>query len=314
MAKQPLNLPELNEDSELMEFVHNFRRYWDQYGQTVLTTVLIVLLLFVGYQWWTTRAEQQRESAWADLATATSVPVYQDVAREAKYPAVKALALLRGADLLVQDAVTPKAEEAADAGEGEAGDLGFAAEPDMSPEESLAAAAGMYSQVLELSGVHKVYRVNAMQGLATISESQANWGEAKTRWQEVSELAGDDFPTIRAQADARLAMLDDLQRPVTFGRERPQPQTPAFEAPAGFNLDQMGASDEGVPVPLAPADLPATTPGAAIPTPSAPAEEADDAAPADAATDVDPVNGDVDPDAAADNANVDGETADNLEE
>lgn len=236
-------------ENDLAEFITHFGQWWAQHGNKLLVALLLVVTVWGGKYWFDDRSQKKKEAAWLDLAQTTSPDGYRSVAMSYQNPAVRALAYLRGADLLLTKAAVgpdnkPNGETAA--------------EPAQTVDDTDAAAALesaelMYQAVLDDAGAHRAYKLNAHLGLAAIAEGRSQWDQARDLYNAVIEQSGAGYATIREQAQMRIAMLERLKRPVVFGPEPPAAETVdqepgATTAPAG--------SDE--PPPADPTPPPAT--------------------------------------------------------
>lgn len=246
-------------DNDLAEFLNNFGEWWTKHGNTALFIVTAALVIFVGYRFYNQKQSQDMENAWADLA-ATSYPnSYRGLAEDyANYPAVRAQALLRGAELFHKQAAKLVLEENAQdtGGTGDAGDQTGGQTGVMSVQESLDSAQAMYQQVLDSDSL-PVFRANAALGLANVAETRGDWDAAAEYWALAKQLAEQArLDAIATQAQIRMDMLDSLKRPIIFGE--PEPQT---SAAAQTVTDETVATTDSVD------DTPTAVPATAIPSP-----------------------------------------------
>jgi tetratricopeptide (TPR) repeat protein len=233
-------------DNDLAEFLQNFGDFWNKNGNWIMIVVMLSLAGYVGMKWY--RGEQAKglEYAWSDLAIRSTPSGYRESAEEAKgFPAVQAQALLRGAWLFHEQALTLDAE-----GDGE--DTGV-----MSAKESLTNAAAMYKQVLESDHL-PVFRANAALGLANVSETQRDFEAAKGYWERAGQIADEArLAAISTQAQLRLDLIDSLSEPIVLV-DAPKsdsvipestPDTPdSAETPASPNAtDEVSTTESSAP-------------------------------------------------------------------
>jgi predicted negative regulator of RcsB-dependent stress response len=200
-------------ENELAEILTNFRHWWTQHGgpwwakngNTFLLTVLVAMVVVVGYRWYQYNAVQSRNAAWADLAATSSPSSYRAVADAYDLPTVQALANLRGADVLLKESYsqTGSADDAANEAHNKLND-----------------AITMYQNVLNITE-QPLFCINAIMGLAAASESLEQWDDAEKYYQQAIDLGGANFPVIVQQAELRKTMLAQLQQPIVFGPELP---------------------------------------------------------------------------------------------
>jgi hypothetical protein len=245
---------QLRSDEESDDSLSALGIWWNKYGNTLLLVVLVVSLAFLGKRWYENRQNALQEEAWRDLSDSTSPEVYREVAESHDQVAVKALAYLRGADLLLEKAT---------------GASGITPSPEDS-QQALDEAGTMYQKVLELKDAHKVYRLNAYLGLATLAESRGDLEQAREDYEAVMDQAGAGYGMIVAQAKGRLQMLDRLADPVTFA---------ASPAPSGLP-GELPVDIAPVAIPDLQDSLPTTAPAPDSTTPPAPAAAEPQAQPA----------------------------------
>ena len=191
--------------NDLEQFLFGLKEFWGKHGMKFLVTILVVLAVLVGLRMIEDRRRQAREEPWRDLASTTSPEGLRRVAQSQEDPVVRAQALLRGADLLLHQSLV--VEE------------GSESENPDAPGQTLEEAALMYENVLSIENLHEVFALNARLGLASVAESQEQWGKAAELLQSVAAGAR-DYPSIERQALGRLAMLDRLAEPVLFAPDR----------------------------------------------------------------------------------------------
>jgi tetratricopeptide (TPR) repeat protein len=135
-------------------------------------------------------------------------------------------------------------------------------DPQRTQEELLADAERAYQRVLELHPDRPMQAISARFGLAAIAENRGDWDTARQHYQTIL----DDEQTLEAfqtQAQARLATLDEIRRPIFIGQplaQRIDPMLPGIGemdiAPLGPELEPFQLPQEQVdPPPLAPQEL-----------------------------------------------------------
>jgi tetratricopeptide (TPR) repeat protein len=227
------------EQNDLASFIVNFQAFWAKHGNKVLTVVLVVLAFFVVKRLLDQNRESQQEGSWADLATTSSPDGFAEVARKYEGTPVEAIAYLNAGDLLLRKAAIPEAPTTAPATQ-EADD----------PTRALEQAESYYRKAQSAEAVSPIVKLNALLGLASVAESRGQIDEAKKLYQQVIDQA-QDFHSIRTQAEARLALADNLARPIVFGADEPRPSG----SPGSFLFDVEN------PTPTTrPATAPATQP------------------------------------------------------
>lgn len=205
-------------ENDLAEFLTHFGQTWRQYGNLILTVVLVLVIGFTAMRWFKANAASTQEQAWRDLTETTSPDGYRAVALTNRDPAVRALAYLRGADqLLAQSAAPFKRNDNLSST-----DQTIAETSDQDRSSDLDGAASMYEQVIRDEQIHLVYKLNAQMGLAAVAECRHDWGEAREQYEKVSELASEKYATISQRAKTRATLLDRLNKPVVFA---PDPVT-----------------------------------------------------------------------------------------
>ncbi len=195
------------EQNDLAAFLGDFGTFWNRWGTPIVGTLALAALIFAGYNLITQRAHSSRETAWLDLFGSTSVESLQLVAEDTNNAAVRTLANLRAGDLRVA----------------EANALEVAAGRPLLEE-----ARAHYRAALD-AAPHKVYELNALEGLAVVAESLYETDGARELYERVKSAAGQGYPQWAARADRHLALLAEVSTPVTFAPE-PPPETPEASA------------------------------------------------------------------------------------
>lgn len=218
-------------DNDLAEFIEHFGEFWDKRGNTIMIIITVVLVAFVGKRYYSNNQAQVHETAWYELEATSTPQGYRERAIEsAGIGGVPHLALLRGAEAYHDQAILLEQE----AGEEDAGM--------MSASESLEAAEAMYTQVLE-SDAAPAFRANAAAGLANVAETHRDFTAAKEHWAKAQQLAEDArLTTLVTQANIRMAMLEDLAKPIVFDESDVTPVV-APESPADAEPQSTDAGE-----------------------------------------------------------------------
>jgi hypothetical protein len=236
-------------ENDLAEFITHFGEWWQKHGTKLTLIVLVIVAAYAGKRLIDARSSTAMEQAWGDLATSTSPESYQFVAQSHDIPAVRALANLRGADLLLaQVAVPPDDEPNAQAATADA------PPNDADPEKALLDAAAMYQRVIDDPSIDLAFKLNAHLGLAAVAESFQQWDQAQQHYNTVLNLAGPAYTAIANRTQTRLGMLDRLDKPVVFA---PDPEPAAEPASPPSNPDFA----EDLPVILPDSDIDSTPAG-----------------------------------------------------
>ncbi|MEX0885430.1 MAG: hypothetical protein WD009_03225 [Phycisphaeraceae bacterium] len=280
-------------ENDLAEFFQNFGEWWAKWGNTVLIVFVLVAGSFAAYRLVSYRSEMRHETAWGELAAATTAAQYMDVAASHEQPAVQVLAYLRGGDLylaharLPADAPTPRSRNE---------ELPPPVDVEMPAEEAAQRAEQAYGRVMELAD-EPTFRVNALLGLAAVAETHQAWDEAAEHYDAAAELAGDVLPGLARTARQRRELLPAIRQPVVFAPARSASPMPALPGLGGasdpFDISELldfetpitpratpaaSESSEGEPVEveqrLDETGMP-TDPATRSSTPPTPAEDAD---------------------------------------
>lgn len=233
-------------ENDLAEFLAHFGEWWQKHGTKLTLIVLVIVAAYAGKRLIDARSSTAMEQAWGDLATSTSPESYQFVAQSHDMPAVRALANLRGADLLLAQVTVPPDDEP------NAQTATADAPPDNAdPHQALLDAAAMYQRVIDDPAAGLAFKLNAHLGLAAVAESFHQWGQAKQHYNTVVDLAGPAHAAIATRTRTRLGMLDRLDKPVLFA---PDPE-PAAEPDSPPSIPDFSSD---LPVILPDADLGST--------------------------------------------------------
>ncbi|HEX7008822.1 MAG TPA: hypothetical protein VF184_02505 [Phycisphaeraceae bacterium] len=223
-------------ENDLAEFLANFGEWWSKHWQHVLLAVLLIACVVLGVRLISDWRTSKREYAWLDLAGTTNPESYPLVAQEYDNPTVRALAYLRGGDLYHHQAMHPPAE-----GDDQA----------LTPQQRLEQASQLYQQALEATK-EPVYRANALLGLAAVAETQQRWDQARQYYAQAQQVAGDQLPSIAAEAQRRQELLDALKQPVAFAPE-PAVTAPSTQSTADEQAQEAPATQPGTDAAQAPA-------------------------------------------------------------
>lgn len=229
------HLPPEHDQSDIASFFEGFTAFWNKHGTWIVGTVAVAAIIFAGYNLITKRAQAAQENAWLELYGSSTPESLRLVAETYKDPAVRALASLRAGDLLVAQAAAPEA--------------------DADPELLLNDAQEMYSNALDIAS-DTIYKLNALEGLASVAESRHDVETAKTYYQQMLDEAGDMYPSWVERTERRMELLPELAEPVVFA-ESPEPeasQEPASDAADG---EPVEGTTDAEPQPMD--DAPAVT-------------------------------------------------------
>lgn len=244
-------------ENDLLEFLSRFGPWWKKHGNTITFILLAAALLYFGRQYYLKSQAASHESAWHDLAGASSPAAYLNVAETHDSPSVQALAYLRGADALLQEAElahdtssTPLSSQSSSQQTPENPEIDPAVNPGKSEPEknnpsigpeigasrltrqqALDQASVIYEKVAHHQDYHPIYRLNALLGLATVAENQQNWPAAKQHYHDALSQSQGKYETIHSIAQARLDWLDKLAKPVHFASPPPPEQSTANTPP-----------------------------------------------------------------------------------
>lgn len=203
-------------ENDLKAALQDWRGLWDRYGTFATLVILIVVLIFAATRIFGYMQSTTHESAWSELFLTSTPEGMAGVAEEHSVRGVQLLALLRGADLFLNEAVFPP-ELTDDA----AGGDDDAADADELRDQRLTRAETMYRQVLELAEAG-AFRANALLGLAAVAETRLAWDAAAAHYDEAESVAeAADLPELAGIASHRRGMLDTLKQPVTIADDPP---------------------------------------------------------------------------------------------
>ena len=200
----------------------DFLQFLKTHGTTILLVVMSVALVFVLYNRYTDYQETRVNDAFRDLDQNFLPQSLELVAEErAGIRSVPQLAQLRAADLYLREAVARRDVDNQDV-ELDADSI----------RDRLHKAQRLYSTVLDStrnSPERRLLSIQALFGLAAVAESEQRFDEARGHLSQVTELAGDRYPGLGRQAEARLNSLDDLRTMAAL------PRADAFPLPSQIN-------------------------------------------------------------------------------
>lgn len=231
--------------NDIQDFFENFGSFWKTWGNTLLTVIAVVVIIFAGtklYRDWRANAQQ---AAWTDLAGATSPQAADMVASDHSNPAVKALAFLKAGDLYLQAAAKPAPAE----NRAMPVDAGAADPVEAQRKQMLDSAETRYKTVLSLNAA-SLYQLNAQLGLASVAEGRKDWEQARTYYQQVIDEAGDKYAALKELATIKQGMLPNLESPIVFG-----PSADALaDAPPGVSAPGSSVREISAPDMLGPVE------------------------------------------------------------
>ena len=233
--------------NDLAEFMAHFGEWWSKHGLRTLLIVFVAVGAAFLYRMHRTGADRAHDQAWTDLDQAASAAQYRTVAKSYDNPAIQALAYLRAGDMALQKAITPA--EKLDADDDETAD-----ELAERRTRLLDAAERDYNAVVDHPAAHKVIKLNAMLGLASVAESRLSWDKARQIYQQIQDQAPAGNDGLAKIASRRAAALERAAMPVVFA---PDPSPPPEVAP---ELAPAEGSDSSVEVPAEPEAEPESTP------------------------------------------------------
>ncbi|MDP7070896.1 MAG: hypothetical protein QF561_06065 [Phycisphaerales bacterium] len=236
-------------------------------GPTWLLIVLAFIVAYLVMIRWQQQEARSRDEAWVDLMTTVQPASLEDVARRhAEIDGVADIARLTAADSLLQEIQRGSSI-------GEDGQTSVELTPETRTQH-LATADRIYQEVAsddDGSPARTLATVCALNGLAAIAECRGDV-DAAVNWYRKSEArAGDWYPALAAQANARAASAPQFAEVIELATP-PTPPTPKPPPPAvqGTPLGATPAEAPPSEQPAAPPAQPPTTPapeGGDEPTP-----------------------------------------------
>ncbi|MEX0774822.1 MAG: hypothetical protein WD042_03805 [Phycisphaeraceae bacterium] len=219
------------EENELASFLVGAKTWWAKHGTRVLSVLLVIVVAWFGWNLYQKRAREARETAWSNLANATSPEALKQAAQSYADPAYQAMAWLKAGDLLLGRAITPPEAPPEAGAAGTPTTQPADPAPVSDPAADLDEAETLYEKVLGRAEADPVFKLNARLGLAAIAETRGHSDEAAQQYELIQKEAGEHYEAIAQQAKARQARLVELARPVVFGAEPPPEAPKGPEAP-----------------------------------------------------------------------------------
>lgn len=234
-------------ENDLEDFFHNFRQFWDKWGNTLLMAVLAVLVGVLVTRFVNQWRQQRHDQAWEALITETSPLGLEEVAKQTNDPTVSILASLQAGEAALRNKPADVVS------------LGTLSE---TRKAELTSAQGDFQKVIDNPDADELYKLNAMLGLAAVMEELGQPDEATKLYQQVIERGkAAHQPSIAAEAEGRMAMVPRLGEPMRFGPEpvTTQPTSSAIPSPEAPGLTPVATEPEpaGDPEPTLPTE-PAT--------------------------------------------------------
>jgi predicted negative regulator of RcsB-dependent stress response len=242
MSKQPEEI----QTSDWDDFKASIGPLWDQWGNALLTLVLVVLVGIFAYRLYNIRSADRMESAWVGLASATTPASMAAVALENKGTAVGWIAGLRAGNLYLTEARAGLNLPATTQPSGAA--------PVAGKDVALSQAAASFNQVLSDPKADLVYKLNAKLGLASVEEAKGNLDKARELYEAVEKEGKQSYPWIAGQANAMLGFLPNLTQELKFAMEPPSlPQVPGIPGmPIPTPAQEAGPGSSAPPLLAAP--------------------------------------------------------------
>lgn len=233
--------------NDLQDFFEHFGDFWSKWGNTLLTAVAVVVIVFAGSRIYSDWTAQAREAAWADLSGATSPQAADMVATDhSGHAMVRTLATLKAADFYLFEASLPAPAE------NRAAPVDGGADPVETERQALLdKAEARYKTVLKMDAP-TIVRINAELGLASVAEGRQQWDQAGTHYDNAMKLAGDRYLTLKTLTQAKLDRLPQLSQNVVFGPSVDataeglgpvQPDSPAGDQPSIGPITTPGLDD-----------------------------------------------------------------------
>jgi hypothetical protein len=219
------------------DFVSGAAPFWDRWGNTILTAVLVVLVGVFAYRLYSVRQADQLNQAWLELANSTSPQSMSTVATNNKGTPVGWLASIRAGNLYLtqsrQTLAIPTGMPSTTQPSSQSGPAG--------KELSLSQAAFAFNEVINDPNADLIYKINARLGLAGVEESKGALDKAQALYLDVEKEAKEKYPAIALQA-AELAKIApklsqkltyNTDAPAMFGPAQPREELPVVKPEAG---------------------------------------------------------------------------------
>lgn len=198
-------------ENDLQQFIAHFGEWWGKHQTKVLLIAIVLAGTILGLRILNNRSVEKQDTTFFNLNMETSPAGFKAIAADADSDAVRAIASLRAADLLLQEAAMPSSGEEGGATPAER-------------KAKLEEARQMYSQA-ESSSDNALLKLNAQMGLASVAESLGQWDDAVKVYESIKTSAAESHPSFAAQADTRLAILPRVKTEPNFAPE-PTPKKP----------------------------------------------------------------------------------------
>lgn len=197
-------------ENDLQQFLAHFGEWWGKHQTKVLIAAILIAGTILAVRVMKNNAIQEHDSTYFGLNLETSPAGFKAIAADAGDDNVRAIASLRAADLLMQEAAMPAAGDDNDPTDDER-------------KAKLEEARQLYSQA-DSAAEHMLFKLNARMGLAAVAESLGNWEEAVKVYETVKADAAETYPRFAAEAGTRISLLPRVKTPPVFAPEpKPEP-------------------------------------------------------------------------------------------
>jgi hypothetical protein len=227
---------------------HEFVAWLKTSGMNYLLMLLLVACAFLAWDWWNRKQGEAIDTAWTELASATSPAALRGVAQtHAAVDGVAELSLLTAGDILLQSARSGLRPGLA------AGDEGA----ELTPEDkanSLLEADAFFAEAVELASARpgfagKPMMIAGLFGRAAAAEGAGRLDDARTHLEKVVEISTPEYPPLAEQANARLENLDGIGAHASLPNQADLPviavgEEEAFTVPAADDLLEMFEAED----------------------------------------------------------------------
>ena len=227
---------------------HEFVAWLKTSGMNYLLMLLLVACAFLAWDWWNRKQDAAIDTAWTELASATSPAALRGVARtHAAVDGVAELSLLTAGDILLQSVRSGLRPGLA------AGDEGA----ELTPEDkakSLVEADAFFAEAVELASARpgfagKPMMIAGLFGRAAAAEGAGRLDDARTHLEKVVEISTPEYPPLAEQANARLENLDGIEAHASLPNQADLPviavgEEEAFTVPAADDLLEMFEAED----------------------------------------------------------------------
>jgi hypothetical protein len=221
---------------------HEFVDWLKTKGMNWLLVLLLAACGYLAIDWYRNKQAAARDSAWAELADATSPAAFRGVATaHGDTDAVAELATLQAADMLLNSIRTGLKPGLTAADEGST----LTAEERAS---QLVEADALYARAETLAARRpgfggKPIQLSALFGRAAIAEADGRLDDARTHLKAAAVLAAPEYASLAAQADARILDLELVLAAATLPSDaslpKPAATEDAFSGPSAEDLLQL---------------------------------------------------------------------------